>query len=559
MKMKLTIFSLCLFFTLISFIPSIYELINRDKIAPDRYFVLEHNYNFDYNFYLSRIREGTSGRWLVTEKYYNQPHKSSLFQAIYLYFGKIGKIFGLSVEGIYHAARFISGFILLLATAFYGRRFFGNKIIILFFLLTVTSSSWPILQRLGGFYRFATYMGYWSVIDSLQRITIMPHILIGQILLVVILERLGVSLKLSLSESFLLGILGLAAGIIFPPTVIISYVFIGVYGLFVVLDILSSGNSFSGKRKLFLNFVKERFLPLFIYVVLSLPSFLYLSAMLKVQPWKALALFDIEHRIPIPYIEYFLALGPILILGLLGVVWAFIKNNKQYYGPIAWIASIFLLFLIFENIPQQSPSRFTEGAIHIPLGIVATYLIAALWKSAEKLKKGLGRWVRIGLAVTTGGTIILGALVMLSMILWLTDQAYAKRLATWPVPLGAQLAYPLDDFMDGIFYLRDKTPQESVVLTYITSGNFIPAFADNYVYIGHANTPAESEKEEIAASFFKGEMSEEYVLKFLKKERISYIYYGPQERALGGPVDLREKYNFLSSVYSNKQVAVYKY
>ena len=145
------------------------------------------------------------------------------------------------------------------------------------------------------------------------------------------------------------------------------------------------------------------------------------------------------------------------------------------------------------------------------------------------------------------------------MILWLTDQAYAKRLATWPVPLGAQLAYPLDDFMDGIFYLRDKTPQESVVLTYITSGNFIPAFADNYVYIGHANTPAESEKEEIAASFFKGEMSEEYVLKFLKKERISYIYYGPQERALGGPVDLREKYNFLSSVYSNKQVAVYKY
>ena len=84
MKLKLTIILLCLFFTILSLVPTFYEYLNRNQVPGERYFVLEHNYNFDYNFYLSRIRQGLEGRWTVTEKYYNQHHKSSFFQGIYL-------------------------------------------------------------------------------------------------------------------------------------------------------------------------------------------------------------------------------------------------------------------------------------------------------------------------------------------------------------------------------------------------------------------------------------------------------------------------------------------
>ena len=111
---------------------------------------------------------------------------------------------------------------------------------------------------------------------------------------------------------------------------------------------------------------------------------------------------------------------------------------------------------------------------------------------------------------------------------------------------------------DGIFYLRDKTKREDVVLGYISTGNYIPAYSGNYVFIGHANTPDEDKKEVVAASFFKGEMTRDEAVKFLTKERIVYVFFGPQERELGNVFDLKQKYDFLNPVYNNNRVSIYK-
>lgn len=553
MKTKLVIVLFSILFVLFSMLPTFYEYLNKDKIPRNRYFTLEHNYNFDYNFYLSRIRQGMTGRWTVTEKYYNQPHQSSLFQIIYLYLGRIGGFFNTSETAIYQSGRFIFGLILLLITAGFGSIYFKQKTLILFFLLAVTSGSWPILVRAGlpagqagAFYRFATYMGNWSVVDSLQRITIMPHILIGQIMLVWLIIKFALLKNISILRFLSLGIAGFTAGIIFPPTLIILYTYFLVLSAIEILDIFSLKTSFKEKKNLFKNFLKSSLLPKIIFILLSLPSLIYAQVTFSIQPWKALVLFDIEHRMPMLYIEYLKALGPVFILGLFGLIWLFIKNNKKYYCAVAWITAIGLLFLIFENVPQQSPLRFTEGLIHIPLAVLATYFLSDVLKN-NFLKK-----------IISGGVIFMGILVMLSMVLWLTDQAYSKRFGTWPVPLGAQLAYPVNDFMDGIFYLRDNTKKEEVILGYISTGNYIPAYAGNYVYIGHANTPDEDEKELIAASFFKGEMSVDIARSWLARERISYVFYGPQERELGGVAGLKEKYDFLTPVYTNNQVIIYK-
>ena len=126
------------------------------------------------------------------------------------------------------------------------------------------------------------------------------------------------------------------------------------------------------------------------------------------------------------------------------------------------------------------------------------------------------------------------------------------------MPIRTQLAYPLKDFMNGVDFLRDKTDKRQVVLSYVTAGNFIPAYAGNYVYIGHANTPDEEEKEKIVERFFKGEMSKEEGRNFINKERVNYIYYGPQEKELGGIDKLETKYPFLQDVYNNPQVVIYK-
>ena len=79
-QINLILFISAVAFTLFSMFPSFFELATREKLPPHRYFTLEHNYLFDYNFYLSRIRQGMEGEWLVTEKYFNRKHQESLFQ-----------------------------------------------------------------------------------------------------------------------------------------------------------------------------------------------------------------------------------------------------------------------------------------------------------------------------------------------------------------------------------------------------------------------------------------------------------------------------------------------
>ena len=155
--------------------------------------------------------------------------------------------------------------------------------------------------------------------------------------------------------------------------------------------------------------------------------------------------------------------------------------------------------------------------------------------------------------------ILMGIGVMMSMVLWKIDEANAKRLGTFTVPVATQLVYPLRDFMDGIYFLRDHTSNNSVVLSYVTTSNFIGAYAGNFSYIGHANTPDENEKEAIAARFFKGEMGSGEAIDFLKGNRISYVYFGPQERELGWVGELSDKYQFLNRIYSKGSVVIYEF
>ena len=554
-RQKIILVSLAVFFTLLSLLPTFFEISTRKQLPFQRYFTSEHNYLFDYNFYLSRIRQGMEGRFLVTEKYYNLPHPPSLFQIVYLAFGKLGGILGLTPSTVYLFARGIFGFLLLLGIIHFGRRFFEGEKLVLFFLLAATAGSWPILVKAGpdpigagGFYRFATYMGWWSVIDSLQRITIMPHILIGQLFLIAFILKFADRKAMSFRSLLIWAVWGNLAGIIFPPTLLIVFAYFAVISALEFLDLSSSRQKWPEKASSIKLFLKNTFSARLLFAFSTIPSFLYMSRMFKIMPWKALVLFDIEHRTGIPYREYLMALGPVFVLGFIGLVVSLILGARKYYPAVAWITSIILLFLVFEKVPEQSPLRFTEGLIQVPLTLMSVYLLSEIGRSAFKK-----------IILISGYAIVaMGFLVMISMVLWLTDQAVAKRYGTWKVPIRAELAYPLKDFMEAIFYLRDNTEREQVVLSFVTAGNYIPPYAGNYVFIGHANTPDEDGKEVEVARFFKGEFEEREAEEFMEKERISFVFYGPQEKAFGEIADLSKTYAFLEKVYGNAEIIIYR-
>ena len=76
-------------FILASLVPTFYEISRAQDLHPDRYFELVHNFYTDYNFYLSRIREGREGAWTATEKYTSEPHKGSYIQVFYVWMGEV--------------------------------------------------------------------------------------------------------------------------------------------------------------------------------------------------------------------------------------------------------------------------------------------------------------------------------------------------------------------------------------------------------------------------------------------------------------------------------------
>lgn len=491
------------------------------------------------------------GNWLVVEKYFNKPHGGSLFQILYLWMGKIGGILRLTPPFIYHLSRIVFGFIFLVITGLYLIKLFPGWWSIVAFLLTVTAGSWPILIKIGENYRFATYMGWWSAVDSLQRITFIPHVLFGQIFLLLFVWYFQNSpgrspfghlpgVAKGVTKLLLPGGLGFLVGIVFPPSLIV------VYTVFIILSVLELSLTRSYLARL--EWFKNKILPRLFFIFLSFPSLIYLKKMFQILPWSALALFDIQHRMPLPYKEYAFALGAVLPLGLLGMIIALIKKEKKLFPSIAWVLAVVMLIVVFERVPEQSPLRWTEAAVHVPLGILAAYVLKQLWV----------RRVKVITVITIITVILMGLGVMGSMVMWLTDQARWKSEGTWPVPIGAQLVYPLRDFMDGVYFLRDSTKREEVVLSYVTAGNFIPAYAGNSVYLGHANTPDEDGKEKIAAEFFAGKMKEAEAKEFLQRENITYIYFGPQERDLGQLSDLKQAYGFIDEIYGNNKVKIYK-
>ena len=78
----------------------------------------------------------------------------------------------------------------------------------------------------------------------------------------------------------------------------------------------------------------------------------------------------------------------------------------------------------------------------------------------------------------------------------------------------------------------------------------MPVYSGNTVYVGHANTVNEEQKQVIVADFFSGHMGPTKAKQFLTENNLHYIFFGPQEEDDGDLVDLRQAYPFLTEIYS---------
>ena len=585
---------LILFFILFSLSPMFYELSQKEKLS-GRSFELVHNYITDYHFYLSRIREGMEGRWTVVERYTSEPHGGSLIQIFYLLLGKPVAFFSDSVLGAtfaYHAARIVLGALFLYLLFRVVRLVFSSFLWqVLAFLMVVTASTVPIVVHIGESVRFGGYMSWWSVIDSLQRITFLPHLLLGQ---AGILFLLCVPFK----RIFLNFVIAFLLGLVFPPGALFV---MAVFGVMSFLEFLFAPRVFmrSAKERTF--WFQTKLLPRIAVVIGCVPALLYYSSILTQPPWRRLVEFDVLHPTVFPLLEYGYAVGPVLLFGIIGGVLSFIKKEKRMFVFVSWVIAWAVLLLVFRFVPQQSALRFTEMAPNVPLGILTAYLFYFIYKRVEVMRKhGKQKRASVGnenldassvpnalfpsvpslrgseaaqnfvtsergiaihflkiIALSAPILIIaVGLGVMISSFYWQKDFIDQKIRAGWPaISMNNIIVYPVSGFISALSFIEKHTPVEAIILSDVTSGNYIPPYTGRTVYVGHDNTLHKEQKVDLVRRFYQGEMRSADALVWLSQNRISYVFFGLQEKE--SQKDIASLYPFLHEVYRNMDVTVY--
>lgn len=575
-------------FVLFSLVPTFYEWNNRWKIKPIRHFELVHNFPTDYNLYLSKIRQGKEGSLLAYEKYTAEPHEGSLSQILYVIIGRVSDWVKVQTPYIwfsYHVMRFFFAVLLFYVVWNITSWVFPSYAWrVLSFLLVVTASTWPKFESVDGWLRFGGYMPWYTVIDSLQRTTFLPHVLVGQALLAFIIWVFcgGFITNKKPGNWVFLGIVGIIAGIIFPPALLFLYGMLGLWSAFEVIRlIIEKKGAIAQLKKSLVRWGMNSLFGRAVFVLMTFPTLVYYALLLSEYPWKRLVEFDVINPTKFSYVEYFLALGPTLLFGIIGMVAVLLTRKqeiaKKLTGFMMWVIAWLIFIFVFNFIPQQSPTRFSQMAPHIPLGILTAYLAYSVvlysrkllkkvnTKAEEKIEttnqiKIIATGIMYGAIIVPVAIVLFGMGTMFSSWLWQKDFIDHKFRADIPlVPKGAEVMYPLKDLAEAMVWLQVNTPRSAVVFSGKATGNLIPVYAGNTTHVGHANTVTSEIKEIAVANFYGRKVPLSVIVDYFKQYNIAYVIYGPEEAELSfGARDMKEFYPFLQEVYRNNFVIVYK-
>lgn len=116
--------------------------------------------------------------------------------------------------------------------------------------------------------------------------------------------------------------------------------------------------------------------------------------------------------------------------------------------------------------------------------------------------------------------------------------------------------YLYKDEMDAMSWIDRAAADEDVVLSSVTTGQYLPALTGSHAFLAHwAQTLDYYGKEQMVSEFFTEATSESRRNEILEQYSVDYIFYGPAERALGS-------YNpgnspRLERVFESPEAAVY--
>jgi hypothetical protein len=249
-----------------------------------------------------------------------------------------------------------------------------------------------------------------------------------------------------------------------------------------------------------------------------------------------LSAWNAQNVTPAPAIwDVLISFSPIALFAALGLwrLWNERHSFKAGVGepwlvPIVWIALALLLLYAPFNLQR----RFILG-LYVPLSVLAVYGVS--WLAGDSQKRF--RLIAILLLI----------LVLPSNILVILAARHGVQQLDPMIYLGK-------DEAAAFHWLRQNAEQDAVVLASPRTGLFIPAHTGRRVIYGHPYETVQAERNKQAVeAVYSGTWTRSQTLGFLTEQGVDYIFYGPQERALGDITNLPG----LSPVFQSGNVLLY--
>jgi hypothetical protein len=581
----LALLLLCLCF----FVP-VYRLFT---IPPDRVFVGTRGYSDDYNVYTSTIMEGIRGRWTVVSKYNSEPHPGTLIHIEYLLSAKIfGPLAQFQISNpVLSGVEWIKFQIPPAALVYH-----------LFLLSTFVLSLWAVWQLVKEVFshlsrearRAAGAVGWLLILFSgvlpdnvfaifsspsgwmdlpiyhrepeiLSRFAAQPHFSIGNITLILgfVLLLRAQKQKTKLKRYLLLSsLLAFFTCFAEPVSVLTLAVVLWIFTFLTTLIDIPRQINCAG----ILSLVSRHRIPLLFAVVVSLsflPPALYLKHLSSLPPWNIIANFESQQGFHLSIQDYIYVYGLPLLLAPISFLLLFIRKSRVRRDNqittniieldstlllLSWLLAFVLLMYGLSPIIGISQFRFFHLPIFIAFDILAAVAIVRFAQFVHNRFQSIS---------TLFLSISLSLLVILPTVPS-TTTFFSKQLTEWGTyPNYSTLIYPTTDRATALYWLRDNTPENSVVAALYEVGNIIPVFSGAYSYTGNVSTTASyKQKSALLLKFFSGQMTPPEALSFLTTSGIGYLYYGFQEKAAGGNLS---NYQFLKEVYSTPQVTLFSF
>ncbi len=501
----------------------------------------------DIHVYFSWMEQAKQGRFISKDLYTSEPQARILLNSFWSVEGLIARYTGLSDNLVFQLSRvvLIPYFLILLylLSAFIFKEKLWRKVSFVFLSL---ASGWGFLISIflpnsvyaKGWYNWP--LDLWAP-ESNNLLTMFqsPHLILSTSFILLILGLTWWAIeKDSYKYSLLAGLIALAEFQFHPfhaPTIF------GVLAGYFFIQLILNLNKIKQIKDYLFNIVKHSLVVAFI----SLPSIIY---------WLTLELTDFVTQIR-TYQNVCLTPPLWITLASYGLLiplasWAIYKfwqtqdkvNNLQIF-IITWLIVQFALLYA----PLAFQRRLMQG-LQIPMIILAVWGLKYIFNYLKgKLNR---RQFNFYLANAP-------LMIMLFILLFTGSNLYNWIREISVFAKSYPQLYVRNDVMAGYNWLKNNTPPKAVILSDLYNGNLIPGRNGRFVYIGHGvETLFFESKLGHMVWFYATNNFDRKKIKFLKQNRITYVFYSPNEKGIG-KFKPGEK-SYLKKVFQRGETEIYK-